>query len=256
VAAVHRHLGKLAEAARLDRDIHAATITMSLHQTDSLGRPFDAAVVAQQGPFSRMPRLRGTRVTLRELLPTDAGSLSTLLTTAAVTRFILPPPSDRKGFRDFIAWTHGEQQAGRQGCFAMVPHGHDRAAGLIQVRRGATGPATAEWGFVLGQRFWGTGLFVEGATMVLDFLFGTAALHRVEARTAISNPRGNGVLQKLGFDREWLYEGAFVKGDEQFDEALWSMTPGRWKKVRIDSTALSAPAPRRGAGPGRNLAAH
>ena len=170
-------------------------------------------------------------MTLRGLHASDATSLAALLTTETVTRFILPPPKDPKGFRDFIEWTDGEQRAGRQCCFAMVPHGHDRAAGLIQVRRPGTGAFTAEWGFVLGQRFWGTGLFMEGATMVLDFLFATAGIHRLEARTAVSNPRGNGALRKLGFDREWISADAFVKEGERFDEALWSMTAERWQQV-------------------------
>ena len=229
-------------------------MTMSLHQTDSFA-PFDAAVMARHAP-RRMPSLHGTRVTLRDLGVSDAASLSALLTTASVTRFILPPPKDRKGFRDFITWTQGEEQAGRQRCFAMVPHGFDRAAGLIQVRRSATSPATAEWGFILAQRFWGTGLFVESATMVLDFLFATARIHRLEARTAVSNPRGNGVLQKLGFTRESIDAGAFVKDGEPLDEALWSMTAERWKRTRIDSIRRFAPAFRRGADFGSNPAAH
>jgi RimJ/RimL family protein N-acetyltransferase len=236
--------------------MHAAHITMSLHQTDPLRGPFHAAVMARHGRCSRMPRLRGSRLTLRELRATDAVSLSALLTTEAVTRFILPPPKDLKAFRDFIAWTHGEQEAGRQYCFAMVPHRRHRAVGLIQVRCAATNSASAEWGFVLGHRYWGTGLFVEGATIVLDFLFATAGIHRLEARTAISNPRGNGVLQKLGFDRQWRYEGAFVKDGERFDEALWSMTADRWKSAHGESPALSAPAARNGSGIARTRAAH
>ena len=230
-------------------------MTMSLHQTDSTA-PFDAAFMARHARPRRMPCLNGTRVTLRALGVSDAVSLSALLTTASVTRFILPPPKDLKGFRNFITWTQGEERAGRQRCFAMVPHGCDRAVGLIQVRRSATSAATAEWGFILGQRFWGTGLFVESATMVLDFLFATAGIHRLEARTAVSNPRGNGVLQKLGFNREWIDAGAFVKDGEPLDEALWSMTAERWKNTRRDSIARSASASRRTADFESNRAAH
>jgi ribosomal-protein-alanine N-acetyltransferase len=230
-------------------------MTMSLHQTDSFA-PFDAAVMARHARPRRMPSLHGTRVTLRDLGVSDAVSLSALLTTASVTRFILPPPKDLKGFRDFITWTQGEERAGRQRCFAMVPHGFDRAAGLIQVRRSATSTATAEWGFILGQRFWGTGLFVESATLVLDFLFATAGIRRLEARTAVSNPRGNGVLQKLGFNRECIDPGAFVKDGEALDEALWSITPERWQSTRIDSITRSAPASRRSGDFGSNRAAH
>jgi ribosomal-protein-alanine N-acetyltransferase len=226
---------------------------MTLQQTESFAPPLAGAFVARHARPRRIPSLRGNRVSLRDLCVTDAVSLAALLTTASVTRFILPPPKDVKGFRDFIAWTRGEQQAARQCCFAMVPHGHDRAAGLIQVRRPQASALTAEWGFVLGERFWGTGVFMESATMVLDFLFGAAGIHRLEARTAVLNPRGNRVLQKLGFDRESSHTGAFVKDGERFDEALWAITAERWKSARIE---LFAPATRRTAGLGRNQSLH
>ena len=34
---------------------------------------------------------------------------------------------------------------------------------------------TREWGFALGSAYWGTGLFVAGATHVLDFAFEPSA---------------------------------------------------------------------------------
>jgi len=225
----------------------------SLSQTRSV-YSFDAAFAARPEPSGRLPWVRGNRVTLRDLWASDAVSLSALVTTAAVTRFIPPPPRGLKGFRDFIAWTRGEQQAGRQSCFALVPHGQERAAGFIQVRF-ATDAPTAEWGFVLGQRYWGTGLFAESAALVMDFLFATAGIHRLDARTAVSNPRGNGVLQKLGFHRDWSYAGAFVKDGDRFDEALWSITAERWKRDRLGSL-LRFVSPRRDDDIARRRTAH
>ena len=110
-------------------------------------------------------------VTLRELRVDDAASLCALLTTEEVARFISPPPTTVEGFERFIEWAAREQAAGRYACFAVVPAGTDTAVGIFQVRQLDAGFDTAEWGFVMGSAYWGTGLFVDGARLVVDFAF-------------------------------------------------------------------------------------
>ena len=111
-----------------------------------------------------LPALDGPSVTLRELRPADAVSLHALLSTEEVAKFISPPPTSVEGYQRFIAWTHRERSAGNYICFGIVPKGLNVAVGLIQVRSLESGFGTAEWGFVLGSAFWGTGIFVEGAS--------------------------------------------------------------------------------------------
>ena len=94
-----------------------------------------------------------------------------MLSTEEVARFISPPPTTIEGFERFIAWTHRERAAGNYVCFAVVPHGMDTAIGIFQVRQLEPGFGTAEWGFAIGSAFWGTGMFVDGAQLVVDFAF-------------------------------------------------------------------------------------
>jgi RimJ/RimL family protein N-acetyltransferase len=108
-------------------------------------------------------------VTLRELRLSDATSLLSMLSSEEVARFISPPPTTVEGFERFIAWTHRERAAGNYACFAVVPHGMDTAIGIFQVRQLEPGFGTAEWGFAIGSAFWGTGVFMDGARMVIDF---------------------------------------------------------------------------------------
>ena len=110
-------------------------------------------------------------VTLRELRLSDAPSLLAMLSTEEVARFISPPPTTVDGFERFIAWTHRERAAGNYVCFGVVPHGMDTAIGIFQVRQLEPGFGTAEWGFAIGSEFWGTGGFMDGAKMVVDFAF-------------------------------------------------------------------------------------
>jgi [ribosomal protein S5]-alanine N-acetyltransferase len=176
-----------------------------------------------------LPVLTGSRITLRELRISDAPSLFAMLTTEEVSRFISPPPTTVEGFERFIMWANRERAAGNYACFAVVPHGMDTAVGLFQVRQLEPGFGTAEWGFALGSAFWGTGIFAEGSEMVLEFVFDTIGVHRLEARAAVQNGRGNGALRKMGAVQEGVLRRSFLRNGQYLDQALWAILAEDWR---------------------------
>jgi RimJ/RimL family protein N-acetyltransferase len=180
----------------------------------------------------QLPVLCGRRVSLRQLRPTDAPSLFALLTTEEVARFISPPPSTVEGFERFIAWTHRQRAAGTYACFAVTLAGDDTAIGIFQVRETEPNFGTAEWGFALGSAFWGTGVFSEGADLVLEFVFETLGVHRLEARAAMKNGRGNGALRKIGAVHEGLLRKSFLRNGEYLDQALYAIIAEDWRANR------------------------
>jgi len=179
-----------------------------------------------------LPTLTGSMVTLRELRLTDAPALLAMLSTEEVARFISPPPTTVEGFERFIAWTHRERAAGNYACFAVVPHGMDTAIGIFQVRQLEPGFGTAEWGFAIGSAFWGTGMFIDGARMLIEFAFDTIRTHRLEARAAILNGRGNGALRKVGAVQEGVLRKSFLRNGEYLDQALWTILDEDWRAQR------------------------
>ncbi len=177
-----------------------------------------------------LPVLQAGAVTLRELQPSDAPSLLEMLTTHEVARFISPPPTSVEAFERFIDWTHRERAAGRYICFGIVPAGLERAIGIIQVRTLAPGFDIAEWGFAMGSSFWGTGMFQEAAKQVLAFVFTDVGIHRLEARSAVRNGRGNGALQKLGATREAVLRRSFLRDGIYHDQVIWSICQDDWRQ--------------------------
>jgi ribosomal-protein-alanine N-acetyltransferase len=172
-------------------------------------------------------------VTLRELKLSDAPALLAMLSTEEVSRFISPPPTTVEGFERFIAWTHRERAAGSYICFAVVPHGMDTAIGIFQIRQLEPGFATAEWGFALGSAFWGTGIFLDGARMVVDFAFEVVGAHRLEARAAVANGRGNGALRKVGAVQEGVLRKSFLRNGEYLDQTLWTILDDDWRAKSV-----------------------
>ncbi len=184
---------------------------------------------------SGLPLLTGLHVNLRELRVSDAASLLAMLTTEEVTRFISPPPTTVEGFERFILWAHRQRAQGAYICFAVVPEGHEDAVGLLQVRQLEPGFGTAEWGFAIGSPFWGTGIFPEAAAMVVDFVFDVVGAHRLEARAAVANGRGNGALKKLGAVQEGILRKSLFRHGLYLDQILWSILEEDWRLARTAS---------------------
>lgn len=170
-----------------------------------------------------LPELRGGRVTLRELRRDDAASLHASLNRPEVIRYTWPPPSSVAGFERFIEWAHGERRAGKYICYGIVPHGRNTPSGVFELRQLQPGFFRGELGFVLDPAAWSTGIFSEGAQLLLRFAFDVVRVHRIEARTAVANSRGNAALQKIGAHHEGVLRAAFVCDGQFVDQNLWAM---------------------------------
>jgi ribosomal-protein-alanine N-acetyltransferase len=144
-----------------------------------------------------------------------------------------------EGFERFIAWTHRQRTAGSYACFAVTLKGDDTAIGIFQLRELEPGFGTAEWGFAIGSAFWGTGVFQDGAELLVGFAFGTVGVHRLEARAAVRNGRGNGALRKMGAVQEGVLRKSFLKNGEYLDQMLWTILDEDWE-ARADWTSKEA----------------
>jgi ribosomal-protein-alanine N-acetyltransferase len=179
-----------------------------------------------------LPLLTGNLVSLRELRASDAPALFAALSSQQVSKFISPPPATVEGFGRFISWANRQRQSGQYLCFAIVPHGTETPVGIFQVRSLEPAFGTAEWGFALASDCWGTGMFTDGATLVIDFAFEVLGVHRLEARAALKNGRGNGALRKLGAVQEGVLRRSFLRNGEYLDQALWTILQDEWLQAK------------------------
>jgi len=188
-----------------------------------------------------LPVLRGARVVLRELRASDAPSLFAMLSADEVARFISPPPTSLSGFEQFIAWTLRQRSAGTYACFAVTVRGYDTAIGIFPMRQIDVDFRTAEWGFAIGSAFWGTGVFREGADLMLDFAFETVGVYRLEARASVQNGRGNGALRKVGAVKEAILRKSFLRNGEQVDQVLYAILEDEWRAMTRPPIVAAVP---------------
>jgi len=177
----------------------------------------------------RLPDLNSSRVRMRELRLSDAPALVTMLTGEEMTRFISPPPATIEGFERFIAWTERQRERGACVGWGVTLQGDDTSIGLFQVRRLDLTFELAEWGFVIGSPFWGTGLFEECARLALNFVFHSLPVQRLEARAAVRNGRGNGALLKLGAVQEGVLRHSLRRNGQLLDQVMYSILKPDWE---------------------------
>lgn len=175
-----------------------------------------------------LPVLADGVALLRPLRDDDAPSLVRHLSDAAVRRHIAPPPRTLHGFLRFIDWADAERRKGVHITYGVVPPSGGPAVGIFQLWRVEPDFSTAEWGLAVGAEHWGTGLSEAAALLLMQFAFGTIGVKRLEARSGVTNHRGNGLLRKLGATVEGRLRQAFRQGDVVEDQQLWSILASEW----------------------------
>jgi len=170
-----------------------------------------------------LPVLSGKLVTLRELERSDAPSLYATWRQPEVARYCWAAPPSVEAFERFIDWARAERATGKYIGYGIVPQGREHAVGIFELRQLQPGFFRGELGFAMDPQLWGTGIFSEAAKLLLDFAFGVVKVHRIEARAAVTNARGNAALRKMGARQEGVLRAAFMYDGEYMDQNLWAI---------------------------------
>jgi ribosomal-protein-alanine N-acetyltransferase len=179
-----------------------------------------------------LPSIRDAAVRLRELKAADAQPLARHLADPRVCQYTAPGPTSAAGYSRFIRWARAERRRGALACYGIVPAERTAAVGVIEVWPVERDFSVAEWGFVLSDAFWGTGLFERAARLFLDVVFLHLRVYRLEARVVDVNVSANRLLARLGATREGTLRGSFRDGDEVRDHVMWSILAPEWQMLR------------------------
>lgn len=179
-----------------------------------------------------LPLLNTRTAVLREVTPRDAGPLAATLGRPEVQQYLPVGPTSEEQFAQFIRWVRRERHTGRYLCFAVVPRERRIAVGLFQLWPIEPGFGTAEMGFALDPSVWGTGMFTDCATAVVDFAFETLGVRRLECRSAVPNERGAAALLKLGAVAEGTLRECFPCPGGMLDHTMWSILVHEWRQAR------------------------
>ncbi len=79
----------------------------------------------------------------------------------------------------------------------------------------------------------GKGYATEAATIIVDYLFLTKNIVRIQADTSTVNLASQRVLEKVGFQKEGVVRNHFFASGKWRDSYLYSILRDEWKEPRI-----------------------
>ena len=65
----------------------------------------------------------------------------------------------------------------------------------------------AEMGYCIGRAFWGRGIVPEALRAIMDYLFDTVGVNRIEAAHDVNNPKSGRAMEKAGLKLEGIHRG-------------------------------------------------
>ena len=102
---------------------------------------------------------------------------------------------------------------------------HGQAIGGVGAIAGTgISAATADFGYWLGESFWGRGLATAAASAFKEHLVTSGRFARLQAPVFAWNPASMRVLEKLGFVREGVLRSSVSKDGELIDSVMYAYT--------------------------------
>lgn len=102
---------------------------------------------------------------------------------------------------------------------------HGQAIGGVGAIAGSgISAATADFGYWLGESFWGRGLATAAALAFKEHLVRSGRFARLQAPVFAWNPASMRVLEKLGFRREGVLRNSVSKDGELIDSVMYAYT--------------------------------
>ena len=178
-----------------------------------------------------LPTLEARLATLREPRVADVDPLVELLSLPDASRFGLEEPVTEQAVAQLIERAACDRAAGVSFTFAIALNSTKAVVGLAQVRQLDPAFEAAEWDITIAPSARGSGVFIEAARLIGSFAFGSADVHRLEARALAQNGRANGALRKLGAVQEGILRRSIRRGTEYLDQVMWSSLKEDWSDL-------------------------
>jgi RimJ/RimL family protein N-acetyltransferase len=178
--------------------------------------------------------LHGTRVTLRQVRAADLDALYEAHADIRNRGRFFPlgvqsEPAFRKSFDDGGLWSRDEGT-----LLLETPEGE--IAGHIEFFKPVVYWDAFELSYQLyDDRFAGRGLATEAVQLMVDYLFDTKKMNRIQLVIVPENAASRRIAEKCGFTLEGTARGAFFNGGRSNDVLLYSLLrddPRPWHRNR------------------------
>ena len=165
--------------------------------------------------------LETSRLQLRKMTISDSAEVFENWTSSEVVARYLTwaPHSSLEVTEEYLSF---EEKNRREG-WGIVLKESNQLIGNIAVIDDKEKIKTKTMGYVLGEKFWNQGYMSEALTRVINFLFETTDVNRIEAEHDVNNPSSGRVMKKSGMTFEGVLRNAGLNNQGIVDVAIYSI---------------------------------
>jgi len=178
----------------------------------------------------RPPLIETPRLRLRPFDLGDASALFEIASNPAVTRYTTwdahrTVEESRAWINDHALPSYPE---GAPGPVTITLKRSGELIGAVGGRWATRENRCIEFGYWLGEPFWGRGFATEAARALVDFFFRTFPVERVQAHYLEGNTASGRVLEKIGLRLEGVRRRALYRRDRFWDLHCYAVLRDDW----------------------------
>ena len=196
------------------------------------GTPARDGVMSPPVFFSCLPPLETADLLLRKPRMKDAEDIYGYASDPEVARFVLwEPHSSLSDTRAFVRELRRRIREGWPSSWVVVHRETGKVIGTIGLIWYSDENRSAELGYSFSREYWNQGYATQALRAVIDSVFSSLPLNRLEAQHDVRNPASGRVMQKCGLTQEGILRGRIMNKGEYIDTALYSILRSDWEKA-------------------------
>ena len=183
--------------------------------------------------FARLPALETEDLVLRRPERKDAKDIFRYASDPDVARYVLwEPHRSISETRAFIRFLIGRIHAGCPSSWVVAQKDSGRVIGTIGIIWYSEENRSAELGYSFARDCWKHGFATQALNALIDLLFRSLPLNRIEAQHDVRNPASGRVMQKCGLRQEGILRDRILNKGEYVSVALYAMLRSDWESVQ------------------------
>ena len=183
--------------------------------------------------FRRLPVLETADLVLRRPLRKDAKDIFRYASDDQVARFVLwEPHRSLAETRLFVRELRRRLRSGYPSSWVVTLRGTGEVIGTIGFVWYSTENRSAELGYSFARQYWNRGYATQSLKAVIDIVFRSLPLNRLEAQHDVRNLASGRVMQKSGLRQEGILRGRVLNKGEFADVALYAILRSDWEAAQ------------------------
>ena len=183
--------------------------------------------------FSGLPVLETADLILRPVRMSDAKDIFRYASDPEVARYVMwEPHRSISDTRAYIRYIRSMYRRGLPSSWAVVHRTSGHVIGSIGFVGYSPVHHAADVGYSFSREYWNRGYATQSLKAVVDAVFRSLPLNRLEAQHDVRNPASGRVMQKSGLRQEGILRGRVLNKGEFADVALYAILRSDWESAQ------------------------